>query len=126
MSIHRDDVIYADPTNKRDVLSATPSNGASYGTISVTHGTYFNNGFYDNHGRTQSVCVKPGEELAVLAALGDQLRGIRPDEPDNRTIVGTVAALKELAASLGLDVGQTQSLISRFALAPARDDDQLV
>jgi hypothetical protein len=123
MSIHRDSVVYTDPTNARNVLSANPpyNDGACYGTVSVTHGADFRNGFYDNHGTIQSVCVKPGEELAVLAALGDQLRGVRSDDSDNKTVVGTVAALKTFADNLKLTEDQTAALISRFTAAPVKD-----
>lgn len=127
MSIHRDSVVYTDPTDGHNVLSAEPScnNGACYGTVAVTNGVDFGNGFFDNRGTTQSVCVKPGEELTVLAALGDRLRGVRSDDTVNRTVVASIAVLKKFAGDLGLTADQTEYLISRFTTASAQDN-QLV
>ena len=123
MSIHLDSVVYTDPTDQHDLLSATPTynNGVCYGTISVTSGADFGNSSYDNRGTTQVVCVKPGDELTLLAALGDRLRGVRFDEPDNKTVVGTIADLREFANSLRLTEDQTNRLLGLFTTSPVKD-----
>ena len=123
MAIHLDTVVYIDPTDSGDVLSAEAASkdGARYGTIAVTHGAVFDDSGCDQRGMTQSVCVRPGDELAVLAVLGDRLRGITAHDSPDRTLVGTVGLLRELAAGFGLTQDQVADLIDCFTTAPAQD-----
>lgn len=124
MAVYKDEVVYEDPTcldasQGVDVLSASPAynNGRNYGIISVTHGAKFV-GDSNRHGATQSVCVEPGRELRVLAALGDKLRGVR-DGDANGTIVVTVDRLRGIAMRLGLSEEQALTLC-RQAAKPVR------
>lgn len=121
-------VVYRDPTctdTERfgiDVLSVTPPehDGRVYGVISITHGARFQDGL-DNEGQRQSVCVKPGDELRMLAALGDKLRGVREGDPNlnNSTLVVTASRLKEIAMRCGLTEAQAMRLC-RLAAKPVR------
>ncbi len=119
MAIDRHSVVYRDPTDEQDVLSATPGrqDGAVHGTISVTRGAKFQ-GDISNGGTTQSVCVRVGDELTVLAKLGDKLRNIGGQEPDERTVVSTIANVKHFASQTGLTPRQLRELLAYFTTAP--------
>lgn len=123
MSIHRDHVIYADPTCPTSNLSAYPATqgGQSFGVISVTQDCDFAGGQFDNKGRTQSVCIKTGDELAVLAALGNTLRSVETGSAD-QTLVITELELHRRGKFLGLTTEQLNSLLKVFTKAPVRTD----
>lgn len=124
MAIYREEVVYVDPTSanrhpdgRQDMLSASPlrsdAHGTAYGTIAVTYGADFGQGYTSNAGTTQAVCIKAGDELAVLAALGNRLRGLhQEEEATNGTLVTTVEKLRVLLMGLGLSAEQQEFLIS--------------
>lgn len=102
MSTDLSSVVYVDPTtsydtpHRVDVLTAHPArnNGACYGTIGAVRGANFDGTGISNDGRSVAVCIRPGDEQAVLAALGNVLRGNHPwDEDADRTAVTTTAQL---------------------------------
>jgi hypothetical protein len=98
--IFRDEIVYVDPTNAADALNVSKprQDGRVYGAIGVTHGVDLDNGQNIlNGGRSQSICVRPGDEKALLAAIGDRLLGA---EGGKQTVVATVAELQALREEL--------------------------
>ncbi len=100
MTTYTRDVAYIDPTNPFDMLTAHPATngGASYGTIGVVHGAVLPVGTsMSNDGTSQCVCIEPGRELEVLAALGNKLMGLDPaTDDDDQVLVTTRAQLSRL------------------------------
>jgi hypothetical protein len=91
MSIYGGDVVYGDllDDNGGSVLTATPGAGTTLPTIGITHDAIS----MDAH--TEAICVDPKDILALLAKIGNGLRGVNADS-DERTVVTTVAELQRL------------------------------
>lgn len=100
MTTYTTDVAYIDPTNPFDMLTAHPATngGASYGTIGVVYGAVLPVGAsMSNDGASQCVCIEPGRELAVLAALGNKLMGLDPaTDVDDQVLVITRDQLEKV------------------------------
>jgi hypothetical protein len=119
MSLHRDDVVYVDPTMPFDVLSAKPmgKDGQIYPTISVSVDVEFGDDQYAQRCRTLVVCINPGDEMLVLALLGDRLRGQSDDT--SPTVVASLDKLIQKGQEIGVPERHIRALVDLVKTAPS-------
>ena len=97
---------YGDP-ELVDVITAGPavhgSSGTSRASIAVVRRTQFKDSPISNDGDSLTVCIEPGQETKVLAALGNVLRGNHPlDAEAAKTVItdtGELGLLRSLIAN---------------------------